>query len=68
MQDLETHPDPEQSQTLLVIRCWRESDGSWRYAVEPIAGLADSRRGFSNQQALLAYLAELVPGPKRPAA
>lgn len=68
MQDLETQSNPEQDQALLVIRCWRESDGSWRYAVEPIAGLADARRGFSSQQALLAYLAELVPGPKRPAA
>ncbi|MCA9984975.1 MAG: hypothetical protein KDE59_11795 [Anaerolineales bacterium] len=68
MQDLETQSNPEQTQALLVIRCWRESDGSWRYAVEPITGVAAGRRGFSSRQALLAYLAELVPGQDRPAA
>lgn len=44
-----------------LVRCWQESDGSWRYAVEPVDGREAARHGFASQADLLAYLQAVLP-------
>ena len=44
-----------------LLRYWQESDGNWRFTLEPVDGRSLPRRGFPHQAALLAYLKSILP-------
>jgi hypothetical protein len=54
--------DSKRKRYAYYLSCWREADGSWRYALAPVDGRALPRRGFPNQDELLVYLKSVLPG------
>ncbi|MCA9928882.1 MAG: hypothetical protein KC419_10410 [Anaerolineales bacterium] len=61
MQGKKRDSQEKSRQLVYLLRCWQETNGSWRYAVEPVDGRSLPRRGFSHKPALLNHLNEILP-------
>jgi hypothetical protein len=61
MQAKEQNSQANNKRQAYLLRCWQEADESWRYTVEPVDGRSLPRRGFPNQDDLLAYLQTILP-------